>query len=97
MKLMSIRELRAASGSAWKNLSEDGEWVLTNNGRPVAILVPVQGDTLDEEITAIRQSSALRAVQRMQTHAMTAKLNRLTPDEIDQEIAAVRKARKQPK
>ncbi|MCK4641448.1 MAG: type II toxin-antitoxin system Phd/YefM family antitoxin, partial [Candidatus Marinimicrobia bacterium] len=38
MKFLSVKDLRAKSAEIWKQLPVEKEMVITNNGRPVAIL-----------------------------------------------------------
>lgn len=38
MKLLSVRDLKSKSSQVWKDLPDQKEMVITNNGRPVAIL-----------------------------------------------------------
>ncbi len=41
MKLVSVRDLGISPGHAWKSLSEEREMIITNNGRPIAVLTNV--------------------------------------------------------
>lgn len=38
MKFLTVRDLRNKSAQIWKDLLEKKEMVITNNGKPVAIL-----------------------------------------------------------
>jgi len=38
MKFLSVRDLRGKSSQVWRELPEQKEMVVTNNGRPIAIL-----------------------------------------------------------
>ena len=38
MNFYTVRDLRTTPKSIWENLSADGEVIITNNGRPTAIL-----------------------------------------------------------
>ena len=39
MNFYSVRDLRNTPKSIWNDLSADGEVIITNNGRPTAIMV----------------------------------------------------------
>lgn len=96
MRFVSVRELRARSASVWKELGESRELVITSNGRPVAILSSVDDDTLEETLGAIRQARAAAAVDEIQRRSVEKGLDRLSDEEIEAEIAAVRARRRVP-
>ena len=41
MNFYTVRDLRSTPKSIWENLSADGEAVITNNGRPMALLLDI--------------------------------------------------------
>lgn len=92
MKFLSTRELRNWPGLVRK-MTRDDELVLTSNGRPVAILVGVEGEDLEETALAIRQARAQRAVTRMRRRAATG-ASGASAKTVDAEIKAVRARRK---
>lgn len=94
MKFVTVRDLRANSARVWKELQQEGELVVTSNGRPVAIVTPTDERQLEQSLRDLRQARALRAVRQMQTAARDAGKDRLGLKEIDAEIAAVRRARR---
>jgi len=94
MRFVTVRELKARSASVWKELGESREIVVTSNGRPVAVLSAVDDETLEETLGAIRRARAVAAVDEMQRRSVKAGLDRLTDEEIEAEIAAVRAARR---
>ena len=94
MQFVSVRDLRSKSSEIWKKVRKERDLVVTSNGRPVAILSGVSGDNLEESLNAIRTSRAIQAVENMQLTAGQAGLERMTGKEIEQEIDAVRKARR---
>jgi prevent-host-death family protein len=55
MKIESIREVRANLNKIVGALPEEGSVVITKNGRPCAVLMPVTEDT-DLEIVALSQN-----------------------------------------
>lgn len=93
MRFISIRDLRSRSAQIWKELPQDKEMVVTNNGRPVAILAAVSESNLEEALAAFRRARAIEAVVQLQSRSVAAGADTLTPEEIDAEIAAVRKLR----
>jgi len=93
MKFLSVRDLRSKSGEVWKGLAAERELVLTSNGRPIAILSAVTEETLEETLTAIRRARAVAAVSEIQLRSVQRGTDTTTPEEIEAEIAAVRRAR----
>ncbi len=97
MKFVTIRDLRSKTAAIRKDLEQEGEIVLTANGRPFAVMTPVGSDTVEEEIRAIRRARAKAAVERIRAQAKARGLDKLTTKEIDTLIAEVRRARRGPK
>ena len=93
MKFLSVRDLRGKSAQIWKDLPEEREMVITSNGRPIAILATISESNLEESLTAFRQARAVEAVAALQRRSADQGTNRITMDEIDAEIQAVRKKR----
>ena len=94
MRFISVRDLRSKSSEVWRRVQKEKDIVVTSNGRPVAILSGVSEDNLEESLTAIRESRAIQAVESMQLSARRKNLDHLSDEEINKEIQAVRKARR---
>lgn len=93
MRFVTVRELRATSAQVLRNLPSEGEIVVTSNGRPVAVLAPVDEAGLEETLRAFRRARAVEAVASLQRQSAEAGRDRITPDEIEAEIRDVRRAR----
>jgi len=93
MKFISVRDLRGKSAEIWRDLPGEREMVITSNGRPVAILAAVSESNLEEALSAFRQARAVDAVAVMQRDSVGKGTDKLTSEEIEAEIARVRKAR----
>ncbi len=93
MKFLSVRDLRGQSARVWKMLPEEREMIITSNGRPVAILAAVNESNVEESLSAFRQVRAIKAVASLQRRSVEKGTDRITMDEIDAEIKAVRKKR----
>ncbi len=90
MEFYSARELRNNTKSIWKELSEDNDVVITNNGKPYALMVGIPEGRFDETIRAIRQAKAIAAMDRMRKKAE--KNGFMSEKEIDDVISEARKA-----
>lgn len=93
MRFVSVRDLRGRSAEIWRDLPDERELVITNNGRPVAILAAVDESNLEESLSAFRQARAVDAVAKLQQRSVVAGTDRLSMDDIDAEIKAVRSQR----
>jgi antitoxin (DNA-binding transcriptional repressor) of toxin-antitoxin stability system len=94
MRFITVRDLRGRPAQVWRKLSREKEVILTSNGKPIAILSAVSEENLEGALMALRQARAIAAVERMQSASIAAGNDRLTLEEIDAEIATVRKARR---
>lgn len=93
MKFLSVRDLRGKSAQVWKKLPEEREMIITSNGRPIAILSAVSESNVEESLSAFRQARAVEAAASLQRRSVEQEADRITIDEIDAEIKAVRKKR----
>lgn len=93
MRFITIRDLRSKSSQIQRQLPKEKEMVLTSNGKPIAILSATSGDALEKSLSMARRIRAESAVASMQKLSMETGKNRLSLNEINAEIAAVRKRR----
>ena len=93
MKFIGVREFRNKSSALWKQLNKEKELIVTSNGKPVAILSAVSEENLEENLNAIRQARAIRTVASIQKQSVEKGMDRISAEEIEQEIAAVRRER----
>lgn len=89
MKFYSVRDLRTDSKSMWENLRGNGEAIITNNGKPAALMIDISEDNFEIMIQAIRQAKAMIAFNNMRSRA--AAKGFMTDEEINAEIEAARK------
>jgi len=92
MRLVSVRDLRTQTRRIGEWLSAAEEIVVTSNGKPIGILSPVTEDSLEFELLALRQVRAVRALNRLQELSHRSGRDRLSDDDIAQEIAAARRS-----
>ena len=70
MNFYSIRELRIKSKKMWTDLKNDNEVIITNNGKPSAIMINIPEGNFDEVIQAVRQAKAMIALNNMRKRAV---------------------------
>ena len=94
MKFVTVRDFRTSPASIWKKLPLEREMVITNNGKPIALLTPLTDETLEDTISAVRQARAINAVRTIQLESFKNGTCEMTLDEINSEIKKTRKERK---
>jgi len=90
MKFVSVREFRIRPGDIWKQLKINKDIIITSNGKPIAILNHVEQDNLDSSLTVLKRARALMAMEDMQKEAVNKRLDKMTEEEIEKEIKAMR-------
>ena len=93
MKFISVRDLRTSPAQVWKKLPEEKEMVITNNGRPIALLTPISDENLEETISAMRRARAVNAIKSMQLNSVKTGKNGMTEEDIKEEIRQSRNDR----
>jgi len=94
MKFLSVRDLKTKSSQVWKELPEQKEMVVTSNGRPVALLSSINGNNFEQVLTAYRRARATNALALIQYDSIQKGTDRISMDEINAEIGAIRSKRK---
>ena len=88
MNFYSVRDLRTDSASMWAALRTGDEIVLTNNGKPSALMIDIPEGCFDEVVQAVRAAKAMIAVNNMRRKAARAGFK--SDDEIESLIEEVR-------
>ncbi len=94
MKFLSVRELRDRAARVWRELPGEKEMVITNNGRPVAVLTAVDENNVEETLAAWRQARATQAMVAIQYESVRKGTDKLSIKDIDLEIKKVRQKRR---
>lgn len=94
MKFLSVRDLRGNSARVWRELPDEREMVVTSNGRPVAVLTAVDEGSVEQSLAAWRQVRATQAIADIQRQSVQKGTDQISMDEIDGEIAKVRRDRR---
>ncbi len=94
MKFITVRDFRSSPAKIWKQLSNEREFIITNNGKPIALLTPLTDETLEDTIKTIRKVRAINAVKKMQEISIQKGTNTLSEEEIEKEIKKSRESQK---
>lgn len=95
MDFVTVRELRTDSARVWDKIAAGEEFVITRNGTPFAIMVPTKPSEVEDKLRALRAASFGAALREIQRSAAETGLDRMTLEEINAEIAAARKERRE--
>ncbi len=93
MRTVTIRDFRTRPRQVREALAHEQEAVLTANGRPVAVMVPVDAGSVDETLETLRRARGLEALRKIQAASRTHGLDRLSAKAIDAVIARTRRGR----
>lgn len=94
MKFVTIRDLRSKSRQIQNDLPKYKEMILTSNGKPIAIMTMITEESLEDSLSAIRRSRAIRAVTGLQLQSAKSGRYMMPAREIEVEIGEARKARR---
>ena len=91
MKFVTVREFRTSPSGIWKKLPSERELIITNNGKPIALLTPLSDETLEDTVSAVRKAKAINAVRKMQEISVSLGNDKMTLEEINTIIKDARK------
>jgi antitoxin (DNA-binding transcriptional repressor) of toxin-antitoxin stability system len=94
MKFLSVRDLKTKSSQVWKELPGQKEMIVTSNGRPIALLSSVNENNLEQVLTAFRRARATNSVASIQYESTQKGTDKISLDEINAEIGAIRSKRR---
>ena len=89
MKFYTARDLQTSPQNILDDLSSGGEIVITNNGKPSAIMIDIADGSFEETLKAVRQAKSMIAFNSMRSKAVIN--GYMSDEEIETEINAVRK------
>jgi len=90
MKFVTVRDFRTSPANIWRKLPSEQELIITNNGKPIALLTPLSDETLEDTISVIRRAKAVNAVKKMQEISVSSGNNKITPEKINTIIKETR-------
>jgi antitoxin (DNA-binding transcriptional repressor) of toxin-antitoxin stability system len=93
MKFITVRDLRTSPAQIWKALPDEKEMIITNNGRPIALLTPISDENLEDTVKSMRRARAINGIKNMQLSSLQSGNNGITKAEIEEEIRQSRKDR----
>lgn len=68
--------------------------MVTSKGKPIAMVIPVSAETLEDDLSSLRRARAQDALERIQLEAVRKGKSRLKDRDIEAEIRAARRSRR---
>jgi PHD/YefM family antitoxin component YafN of YafNO toxin-antitoxin module len=93
MKTVTIRDFRTHPRQVRETLKNEREAMLTVNGRPVAVMIPVDAASLEQTVETLRRARALEALRAIRADVQRRTKRRPSAAGIDEIISRTRKAR----
>jgi len=90
MKFVTVRDFRTKPAQIWKDLAVEQEIVITNNGKPIALLTPLSDSNLEDTLKSVRKARAINAVKNMRQISMNNRNIDMDDNEINEIIAEIR-------
>ncbi len=94
MRFVSVRELRSQSAKLWRDLADEGELVITNNGRPIAVVSATDGRNVERSLRQLRRVRAIEAAETLRKSAARSGRDGMSPKDVQREIGEVRRERR---
>lgn len=91
MDYVTVRELREKSGAIWQRVEAGEEFVITRNGKPLALLVGTQPAEVEDKLRALRATRFGAVLQRIQDQTSASAAAELSDEDIQSEIDAARR------
>jgi PHD/YefM family antitoxin component YafN of YafNO toxin-antitoxin module len=88
MEFITVRDFSSTPKQTWKKLNRSGELVITNNGKPTAIMLSVGEGDFDETMQLIRQTRLMRLLNNIWAEA--AERGGMSEEAIEAEIQEAR-------
>jgi len=92
---ISINDLKKQTAGQWLKSVDKDDLIVTSQGRPVAVLLPIDANSLEPTLSALRSVRAVQAQIALQQAADANGTSGLSMDDIDAEIKAARQTRRQ--
>lgn len=91
MEFVPYRLLRNEPGELRKRLAQQGQLVLTSEGKPLALMLSLDPDRLEEIVMLVSRLRAQLAVSEMREQARRHDIDSLKPRQVEAQIRAVRR------
>ena len=91
MEFLTVRELSKSPKNTLSKLSKDGKAVLTNNGKPQALIIKIDGEKFEQTLSLLQKLEYMQNLTEMRLASLRNGIAAMSLDEINTEIDAARK------
>ena len=91
MIFYTVRDLRTHPREVWDKLADGHEVIITNNGKPSALMIEIDDENFEDVLAGLRQSKAMRAVNKLRLESVHNGKSKMSLEEINAEISEARK------
>ena len=91
MEFMTVRELSKSPKDTLTRLSKDGKAVLTNNGKPQALIFKIDGESFERTLSLLQKLEFMQNLSEMRLTSLRNGNADMSLEEINTEIDAARK------
>jgi len=95
MGTISVSDLKKKPAKQWLKSASKGDLVITSKGQPVAVLLRIAAASAESTRALLRSVRALQAQSALQQAAVANGTSNFSMSDIDAEITAARRARRQ--
>lgn len=95
MEFVNVRDLRTNSMSLWRKMKKSEDVILTLKGKPIALMIGMTEENFQPTLDVLTRLRGMLVLKEIQKQAAEKGKNKMTMEEIDREIALVRKARRE--
>ena len=97
MQFVTVRELSKSPKEALAKLTGENKAVLTNNGKPQALIFKIDEDNFEQTLSMLQKLEFMQLISSMRSTSMQSGNWNMSLDEINAEIKASRAKRKSKK
>ena len=94
MQFLTIRELSKSPREALTRLNKESKAVLTNNGKPQALIFKINDNNFEKTLVLLQKLEFMQNLTEMRLTSLKNGNSKMTLDEINAEIKAVRKKKR---
>ncbi len=94
MNFYTVRDLRTHPREVWDKLADGNEVIITNNGKPSALMIEIDDENFEDVLAGLRQSKAMRALNKIRLGSVRNGKSEMSLEEINVEISEARREKK---
>jgi antitoxin (DNA-binding transcriptional repressor) of toxin-antitoxin stability system len=90
MRFFSVRDMRANTKEIQETMRNDDDAIITKNGKPFAMMIPLNEDDYADTIRILDQIRFKKSLDRIHAASLEAGLDKMSLEDINEEIRQAR-------